>query len=163
MHTLPYKAIAAMSENRVIGRDNDLPWHVPEDLKWLMTRTRQALCVMGRKTFESMPKPMKNRETLILTRQRDYRPRFDTPVIHELDDCLPFANGREIFIFGGEEIYRLALPQTREIYLTTIHRTVDGDAFFPAFEDSFEAAHLLRQTPEFTITHYQRTSPSPSS
>ncbi|MGF1484465.1 MAG: dihydrofolate reductase [Opitutales bacterium] len=156
MERLPYKAIAAMSENRAIGRDNDLPWDLPEDVRWLMLRTRRALCVMGRKTFESMPKPMKNRETVIVTRQRDYTPRFEAKVIHELDDCLPLAQGREIFIFGGEEIYRLAMPKTSEIYLTHVHRTVDGDAFFPPFEASFRADHTLRQTPEFSIVHYTR-------
>jgi dihydrofolate reductase len=152
----PFKAIAALSLNRVIGKDGSLPWHIPEDLTWMRQRTRQALCIMGRKTFESLPPgALPGREKVVLTRQSNYGAKKAT-VVHTLEDAMRLGRGRERFIFGGEEIYRMAMPLTGELYLTWVKREVEGDTFFPPFEDQFQLAVTLRETPEFSIQHYLR-------
>lgn len=129
-------AIAAMSKNRVIGVDNDLPWHLPADMKYFMRTTRNHHVVMGRKTFESMGVPLKGRTNVVITRD----PFFTASgilVTHSLHEALEIADANqevEVFVIGGSEIYRLALPVLDRIYLTEIDLFVDkGDAFFPDF------------------------------
>lgn len=128
-------AIAAMSENRMIGQDNKLPWHVPEDLKHFKDTTRGKPIIMGRKTFESLGcKPLPGRKNIILTRSENYVVHEGVYVFSKLENAIEEAKKDEkdeVFIGGGEEIYRLAMPLTDRIYLTIIHTTVDGDAKFP--------------------------------
>jgi dihydrofolate reductase len=152
----PFKAIAAMSLNRVIGAGNQIPWHLPEDFKWFKQTTTGHVLVMGRKTFESIGKPLPDRETIVLSRSW-----FSAPgvrVIHDLAE-LAGASGRpghrEIFICGGAQLYAQALPLCSELYLTLVKRTVAGDVLFPPFEDQFELAAEIRDTPEFRILRYR--------
>jgi dihydrofolate reductase len=149
-----FKAIAAMSLNRVIGSGNKIPWHLPEDFKWFKQMTTGNVVVMGRKTFESIGKPLPNRETVILSRSGFSYPGVRT--VSNLGALEPLTAGRDTFICGGAEIYAQALPQCSDLYLTLVKKEVVGDAFFPAFEDQFELAEELRDTPEFTILHYKR-------
>jgi dihydrofolate reductase len=147
----PFKAIAAMSENRVIGNGNQIPWHLPEDFKWFKQITTGNVIVMGRKTFESIGRPLPNRTTIILSRSG-----FDFPgvqTIRSLEE-LPEISDRQIFICGGAQIYEQTLPLCSDLYLTLVKRTVEGDAFFPRFEEDFRLSEVLRDTPEFTILHY---------
>ena len=150
-----FKAIAAMSLNRVIGAGNKIPWHLPEDFKFFKQTTMGYVLVMGRKTFESIGRPLPGRETIVLSRSGWSHP--GTRTVASLDEIAPLAAGREIFICGGAEIYRQALPLCAEIYLTLVKREVEGDAFFPPFEDSFEEVSVLRDEPEFKIIHYRRS------
>jgi dihydrofolate reductase len=151
----PFKAIAAMSENRVIGRGNQIPWHLPEDFKWFKQMTTGHVLVMGRKTFESIGRPLPNRTTLVLSRSDFSHPGVQ--VVANLDAVrLPEGDPREVFICGGAEIYAQALPLCSDLYLTRVKRTVEGDVLFPPFEDQFELAGELRDTPEFKILHYRR-------
>jgi len=149
-----FKAIAAMSLNRVIGDGNKIPWHLPEDFKWFKQLTTGNVVVMGRKTFESIGKPLPNRETIILSRSQ-----FSFPGVRTVADLreIDLANEtREVFICGGAQIYAQALPLCSDLYLTLVKREVEGDAFFPAFEDRFELAEELRDTPDFKILHYRQ-------
>jgi dihydrofolate reductase len=152
----PFKAIAAMSLNRVIGNGNKIPWHLPEDFKWFKQMTIGNVIVMGRKTFESIGKPLPNRETIVLSRSAFSVPNVRT--ISKIEDLNGLVDGREIFICGGAQIYEQTLPLCSDLYLTLVQREVSGDAFFPKFEDQFELAEELRDFPEFKILHYRNRS-----
>ncbi|HXT13080.1 MAG TPA: dihydrofolate reductase [Candidatus Angelobacter sp.] len=147
-----FQAIAAMSLNRVIGSKNKIPWHLPDDFKWFKQLTTGNIIVMGRKTFESIGKPLPNRETLVLSRSQFSYPGVRT--ISDLREIDLAAESRNVFICGGAQVYAQALPLCSDLYLTLVKREVDGDAFFPAFEDRFELAEEIRDTPEFKILHY---------
>jgi dihydrofolate reductase len=124
--------IAAVAANGVIGRDNALPWRLPEDLKHFRRLTTGHRIVMGRKTFESIGRPLPERDNVVLTRDT----AFAAPgcrVVSTLDEAVAGASGT-VFCIGGAEIYRLALPQARWLHLTEIDRDFDGDAYFPAFD-----------------------------
>jgi dihydrofolate reductase len=148
-----FKAIAAMSENRVIGNGNKIPWHLPEDFKWFKKMTTGQVVVMGRKTFESIGKPLPNRETIILSRGPFQYPGVRT--ILDLGQIDPGREPREIFICGGAQVYAQALPLCSDLYLSLVKRVVDGDVFFPPFEDKFEKMETILESPEFTILHYR--------
>lgn len=144
--------IAAMSENRVIGRDGDLPWHLPADLKHFKATTRGHPVIMGRKTFESLDRPLPNRTNIVITRN----PNYDVDgviVVRSLDEALRVAEKQhdgaeptrsdddgdrepEIFILGGEEIFRQALCRADRLYLTIVHAELDGDTFFPEIDEA---------------------------
>ncbi len=120
-----------MAENRVIGRDNALPWRLPADMQRFKQLTTGHAVIMGRKTYDSLDKPLPNRRNLVLTRDRTYRPER-VEVVHSLDEALDRVAGEdEVFVAGGAEIYQLALPRADRIYLTVVHAVVDGDTFFP--------------------------------
>jgi dihydrofolate reductase len=147
-----FKAIAAMSENRVIGNGNKIPWHLPEDFKWFKKMTTGNVIVMGRKTFESIGKPLPNRETIVLSRGQFSYPGLRT--ISDLAEIDLARESRETFICGGAQVYEQALPLCSELYITHVKRVVDGDTFFPRFEDRFEKAEEILDGPEFTIVRY---------
>ena len=128
--------IAAMGRDRVIGRDNDMPWRVPADMRRFRQLTLGKPVVMGRRTFESIGRPLPRRRNLVLSR----RPGLDlagVEVIGELDEALARCRGEpEVMIAGGAQIYRLALPLADRMYLTYIDQAFPGDARFPPFVDS---------------------------
>ena len=149
-----FKAIAAMSLNRVIGAGGKIPWHLPEDFKWFKKMTTGNVVVMGRKTFESIGKPLPNRETIVLSRSSFHHPGVRT--ISSLAEIDLHRETREVFICGGAQVYAEALPRCSDVYLTLVDRTVDGDTFFPPFEDQFELVAELMRTADFRILHYRR-------
>ena len=129
--------IVAVAENRVIGKDNDLVWRLPADLRYFKNTTMGHPVVMGRKTYESFNSPLKGRTNIIVTRNPDYR-QAGCIIVHNLQEAYEKArqeNPEEIFILGGEEIYRQALPDVEKIYLTEVHDQFEGDAFFPELDD----------------------------
>ena len=131
--------IAAKTQNNVIGKDNDLPWHLPDDMKFFMQKTTGHHVIMGRKNFESLPpkfSPLPNRTNIIMTRKTDYHPE-GTEVVHSLEDALAAAERggeQEVFIIGGGEIYKLGLDRADILYLTEIKTEMDGDAYFPEID-----------------------------
>jgi dihydrofolate reductase len=158
-----FKAIAAMSLNRVIGAGGQIPWHLPEDFKWFKKTTTGHVIVMGRKTFEAIGKPLPHRTTLVLSRSVQSIPGVRViSDLSQIDPADPALAGREIFICGGARVYEQALPLCSDLYLTLVKRLVEGDTFFPAFEEQFELMGELLNTPEFNILHYQRASPPPA-
>ncbi len=145
-----------MSLNRVIGNGNQIPWYLPEDFKWFKQATMGQVLVMGRKTFESIGKPLPGRETLILSRTGFSAEGTRTVV--SLDEINLTADGRDYFICGGAQIYGQALGQCSDLFLTLVKREVEGDAFFPKFENDFELVEEIRDSPEFKILHYRARS-----
>jgi dihydrofolate reductase len=131
-------AIAALSQNKVIGRNNDLPWKLPDDMRFFMETTKGHHVIMGRKNYDSLRgkfKPLPDRTNIVITRQND----LHAPgciILHDVKEGLLTANKsgeRECFIIGGAEIYKLAMPHTNRLYLTEIQATIEGDTFFPEF------------------------------
>jgi dihydrofolate reductase len=149
-----FKAIAAMSLNRVIGRGNQIPWHLPEDFKWFKRMTTGNVVVMGRKTFESIGRPLPNRETIVVSRSGFAFPGVRT--VGSLEEIDLEKETREVFICGGAQIYAQTLARCSDLYMTVVKREVEGDAFFPRFEDQFERVETVSDTPDFAIIHYRR-------
>ena len=153
---MPFKAIAAMSLNRVIGSGNKIPWHLPEDFKWFKKLTTGNIVIMGRKTFESIGKPLPNRTTIVVSRSPDAIPGAQKITdLAQIDPDAPEFSGRELFICGGAQIYQQALPLCSDLYLTLVNRVVEGDTYFPPFEEQFVLAEELLNTPDFKILHYR--------
>lgn len=129
--------IAAMSRNRVIGKNNDLPWHLPDDFKFFKEKTKGHHVIMGRKNYESLPpkfRPLPERTNIVLTRNSLFKAK-ETIILSTLSDALEVAkknNEKEAFIIGGGEIYLLGLEYAHRIYLTEIAAEISGDTFFPA-------------------------------
>jgi dihydrofolate reductase len=156
----PFKAIAAMSENRVIGHENKIPWRLPEDFKWFKKMTVGQVVVMGRKTFQSIGKPLPDRATIVLSRSGFAHPGVRVfSSLDQLDPDDPLLAGRQIFICGGAQLYARALPFCSDLYLTLVKRAVEGDAFFPSFEQSFELFEEILDRPDFKILRYRNVNP----
>jgi len=131
--------LAAVSENRVIGRAGELPWRLPDELAYVKRTTLGHTLVMGRKTYESIGRPLPGRTSIVITRNSDYAPHPDVVVVSDLDAALAAARERgesEVFVFGGEAVYALALPRADRLYLTRVQAEVEGDAFFPELDES---------------------------
>ena len=135
--------IAAAGQNNELGKDNDLIWHLPDDFKRFKALTTGHFIIMGRKTFESFPKPLPNRTHIIITRDTTYCPKV-TPdqqqniiVVHSLDQALlKAAEQQTVFIIGGGEIYNLSMEVADRIELTRVHGTFKADTFFPEIDTS---------------------------
>jgi dihydrofolate reductase len=152
-----FKAIAAMSENRVIGYQNRIPWHLPEDFRWFKKMTTGNIVVMGRKTFESIGRPLPDRTTWVLSRSGFAYPGVRT--LQSLDEIDLTGEFREVFICGGAQLYLEALPRCTDLYLTQVKRVVEGDTYFPPFENQFELKTEVLDRAEFKILHYSRLRP----
>ena len=125
--------LVALAANRVIGKDNALPWHLPADLKRFKALTMGHPVVMGRKTHESIGRALPGRRNLVITRNRDYRAP-GCELVHSLDEAIAACAGaQEIFIIGGAELYRESLPRAHCLEFTEIHAEFEGDATFPEF------------------------------
>lgn len=137
MTTPRLSAIVAMSDNRVIGDKNQLPWHLPADLKYFKNLTSGHPILMGRKTYESIGRPLPNRTNIILTRNAEFTAPgcLVVTTIEEAMECAREAQSDEIFIIGGAEVYKQLLPHIERIYLTIVHDQFDGDAFFPELDE----------------------------
>lgn len=154
-HTPILIAIAAMSENRVIGRGNRIPWHLPEDLKWFRRLTTGHTIVMGRKTFESIGRALPGRKTVVLSRSGYRHPDVETVADFRLIPPSPAPDGR-VFICGGAEIYRETLPSCAGLFLTHVKRPAEGDTFFPPFEHLFTPAQVISENADFKVVEYRR-------
>ena len=123
--------IAAVAENNALGKNNELLWHLPNDFKRFKFLTTGHHIIMGRKTFESFPKPLPNRTHIVITRQKDYKPK-DCIVVDSIEKALAICPENETsFIIGGGEIYNIALPFTDKLEITRVHHSFEADAFFP--------------------------------
>jgi dihydrofolate reductase len=152
--------IAAIGKgNRALGKDNQLIWHIPEDLKRFKALTLGHPVIMGRKTWESLPekfRPLPGRQNIVITRQNDYHAE-GAIVSNSLEDAIISAQKTEgvdeLFIIGGGELYKEALPFANKLYLTLIDEEKEGDVFFPAFEDRF-TKETFREEHENDGLHY---------
>lgn len=161
--------VAAVALNGVIGKDNDLPWRLPDDMKFFMETTKGHYVILGRKNYESLPpkyKPLPNRTNIVVTRQKE----FNAPgciVVNNMDDAFNIArdNGEhEVMVIGGSEIYKFALPDADKLYITEVQAEVDGDVKFPVFKTSEwkEVSRIHHEKDErhaysFDFVLYERT------
>ena len=132
--------IVAASINNAIGKENQLLWHLPNDLKFFKNTTWGGVVIMGRKTFESVNKPLPGRTNIVITKQPDWNAE-NVEVANSLDDALEKAtalNFKEIFIIGGGEIYKQSIEIANRIYLTKVHTEIDGDTFFPDLNNDWK-------------------------
>ncbi len=155
--------IAAVAENGVIGRDGRVPWHLPDDLKHFKRLTTGRLVIMGRKTWDELGKPLAKRRNVVITRDPSFRAE-GAETLHDLDAALALAGpDEEVFVIGGAEIYRMALPGADRLYFTVVHTNVEGDTFFPSFDPSDwvlvdEVVHTAddRHAHPYTFRRYER-------
>ncbi len=157
--------IAAAAENNALGIDNDLLWHLPDDFKRFKSLTSGHKIIMGRKTFETFPKPLPNRTHIIITRDVNYVPRFpNCLVVHSMEEAIKKTVSDDLsFIIGGGEIYKLGMPYANKIELTRIHSNFEADTFFPEIDKSqwklvAEVYHPKdeRHQYDFTYLTYER-------
>ncbi len=132
--------IVAMSQNRVIGRQNQMPWHLPDELKYFKRVTMGKPVLMGRNTFESIGKPLPGRPNIVITRNPDYE-ADGISVVTSVEDALDLAESltehdanMEAMVIGGAQIFAATLPLADRLYLTEVHAVIDGDVFFPEFQ-----------------------------
>jgi dihydrofolate reductase len=145
-------AIAAMAENRVIGSGNELPWHVPEDFRWFKSKTIGKTLLMGRKTFQSLGKPLPKRRTIVLSRSGFSADGIT--VVASLDELVAQLNEPELWICGGAEIYRMTMDRWDELFLSVIDGEYEGDAFFPEFEDKMIGGESVHLGKGFRVRHF---------
>lgn len=156
-------AIVAAAENNAIGKDNQLLWHLPNDLRFFKRTTTGHPIIMGRKTYESVGKPLPNRRNIIVTRQAAYAAE-GAEVVHSLAAAIESCAGEpEVFVVGGAEIYKQAIPVVDRIYLTRVHTALPGDSFFPELDEQAwrlvsEDSHPAdeRHTYGYTFRVYER-------
>jgi dihydrofolate reductase len=129
--------IVAMAENRTIGANGKIPWRIPGELAYFKRVTMGHPIVMGRKTYESIGKPLPGRPNYIVTRNPHYVAE-GCHVVHEILPILELAKSQDVFVIGGAEVYKLFLPHADKVYQTVIHRHYDGDAHFPELEGRWE-------------------------
>lgn len=132
--------LLAADENNVIGKDNQLPWHLPGDLRYFKNQTWAMPILMGRKTYESIGKPLQGRKSIVITRSRDWQ-RKGIDVVHSVDEAIEKAKdygAKEIFVIGGAEIFRTSLDSADRIYLTRIHHRFEGDTWFPELSSAWQ-------------------------
>jgi len=155
--------IAALADNNVIGKDNDLLWHLPADFKHFKAATMGKPMVMGRKTFESLPGLLPGREHIVVSRSGfeavNVYNASNPQIAIDLAKTLAEEDGQdEIFIIGGAQIYEQTLPHADRLLLTHVHESYDGDAFFPAFDESAWDVIDIQEHGGFTIKDYRRKS-----
>jgi len=152
--------IVAMAANRVIGRDNGIPWHIPGEQRRFKELTMGHVLVMGRLTYESIGRPLPGRKTVVISRRSDYRPSGCLVARSVQEALVACAGAEKVFIAGGGEIFRQTMQLADAIYLTTLHREVAGEVRFPAFsEDEFvkEFEELVDNEEEpYTFAVYRR-------
>ncbi|MBP6015415.1 MAG: dihydrofolate reductase [Candidatus Promineofilum sp.] len=136
-HTSRIAYVVAMDDNRLIGRNNALPWRLPDDMAWFRQQTLGKPCIMGRKTYDSLPvrfRPLPGRLNIVITRNMDY----EAPgaiVVHSMEDALRAAGEvEEIVIVGGADLFRRLMPVVDRLYLTQVHGAAEGDVFFPEYD-----------------------------
>jgi dihydrofolate reductase len=159
--------IVAVAANGVIGRDGDLPWHLPSDLRHFKRTTMGHFLIVGRKTWEEVGKPLPGRTMVVVTRDRGLR-IDDVIVVHSLEEALEAARGDdEVFVAGGGEIYRQALPLADRVYMTRIHADFEGDTIFPELDgDQFRLVERSDHEPDdrdpfpYSFLVYERVLPA---
>lgn len=133
--TCQISLIAAMAHNRVIGRDNTVPWRLPAEMKWFKSTTMGKPILMGRKTYESIGRPLPGRHNIVLTRNRAFTAEGCT-VVHSIEEAMTLAGDQELVVIGGAYLYAEMLPHADCLYLTYISADIDGDTYFPEFSQA---------------------------
>lgn len=147
-----------MASNRVIGKDGDLPWRLPEDLKWFKKLTLGHPIVMGRKTMQSLGRPLPKRRNIVISRSLEEAP--DGFELIDSCEAVPgcLSDQESIFVIGGAEIYKAMFPLCHEIYLSYVFHPYDGDTRLVEFEEDFALAEILYEDENFELRHYEKLS-----
>lgn len=150
-----WKAIAAMSENRVIGINNSIPWNIPSDIQWFRQKTGKQLLVMGKKTYESIKRKDSESIYAVLTTQKDNMQHEQNVIyINGIDSIKELKTDRQIWICGGAQVYEQTIAYCSELYLTVVKGHFEGDCYFPHFEELFTLNEVLEENEAFAIKHY---------
>ncbi|MBP82895.1 MAG: dihydrofolate reductase [Verrucomicrobiales bacterium] len=153
------KAIVGMASNRVIGKDGDLAWRLPEDLKWFKKLTIGHPIVMGRKTMDSLPNgPLPKRRNVVISRSVSQGPEgFE--MVGSCEEAIELLKDEEaIFVIGGAQIYSEMIPQCEEVLLSYVFHPYEGDTFLPQFEEGFELAEVLHRDEDFELRRYRASA-----
>ena len=141
-------AIVAMSENRVIGKDNKLPWHLPADLQHFKNITMGKSILLGRKTYESIGRSLPGRRNIIITHDQRFQ-ATDCIIVHSIEAALAAASSDEVFVIGGALLFQQMLPYVKRLYITLIHHTFAGDTFFPEWNpDEWQEVERIDHQPD---------------
>jgi len=151
--------IAAIARNNAIGKNNQLLWHLPDDFKYFKTQTTGHYIIMGRKTFESFPKPLPNRMHVIITRQKEYHVPENCLVVHTVDEAFQLCKEqaqRKVYVIGGAQIYEQTMKMATALEITHVDTELEGDAFFPTIDSSqwqkqMVAAHPIDEKHAFAF------------
>lgn len=141
-------SIVAIGKNHVIGKNNQMLWHLPNDFKFFKTETTGHFIIMGRKTFESFPKPLPNRKHIVITQQKNYKAPEGVVVVDSLEKAIDFAKQHKqerVFIIGGGQIYALAQDIVTHLYITYVDFEMEGDAYFPIFDKKAFTSELIQK------------------
>ena len=150
--------IAAMAKNSIIGKDNALPWHIPEDFKYFKKQTLKKPVIMGRKTYESIGRLLPKRKNIIVTRKLDYKVE-GAIIVNGIEEAILSCDPeQEVMIIGGAEIYKAAMPYANKIYLTIIEAEPDGDTYFPLMKGEWVKTEEDRRdgNPSFSFNIFKR-------
>lgn len=141
--------MVAHDPNRVMGINNDLPWHIPEDLQYFKAKTMGKAMVMGRKTYESIGRPLPGRLSIVITRDPSYTAVEGVVIVHDLNEAIQKAQdyAEEVMVIGGAEIFKLSMDIADRLYITEIHESFDGDTFFPPYNEGWQ---LKEETEKMT-------------
>ncbi len=151
--SLEIHAVVAMTPSRIIGKGNDLPWHLPEDLKQFKRLTTGNAILMGRKTWDSIGRPLPNRRSIVISRQPLEIEGAD--VIHQPADLQDLQIDTKVYLIGGAQIYELMLPYCQGIYLTQLKKEYEGDVRFPEFADRFSPGDIEFENEDFEVRYWQ--------
>ncbi|MFA6427129.1 MAG: dihydrofolate reductase [Candidatus Magasanikbacteria bacterium] len=155
-----FSLIAAISQNNCIGKDNKIPWNIPEDFQYFKKMTLGKTCLMGQKTFESileyLKKPLPERKNVVITKNTEYKAPEGVEVLHSIDDAFATLKDEDVFVCGGASIYAQTIDRVDTLYITHVHQVVDGDTFFPEIKkDTWE--ETWREDHEgFSFVKYKR-------
>lgn len=156
--------IAAVDENRVIGRGNDLIWRLPADLKFFRAKTMGHTVIMGRRTFDSMGKPLKGRRNIVLTTSQEFKAE-GCEIAHSLEEAFDLAGSKPFFVIGGAKVYEECLPFAGKMILTHLQHTFEGDAYFPQWnptewivESDIPGETDLKNPYSYTFREYRRAA-----
>lgn len=156
---MSFSLIAAIAENNCIGKQNALPWYLPEDLKHFKTITGGKIVLMGRKTWESLPpkfRPLPNRTNIIITRQTNFPVPNSVHIFSSIDEAVKAFPNIEIMVIGGAEIFRQTIDQADTLYITEVKQTVGGDVFFPNIDLTIWKEISREDHPNFSFVKYSK-------
>lgn len=150
------KAIAAMSLNKVIGRNGIIPWYLPEDFKWFKKMTVGGTVIMGRATFQSLKSPLKDRINIVVSSTTEFSNVTTVKSLSDISESLLAED--TTWIIGGAKIYSQMLPKCTDLYLSIVKDHISGDTHFPLFEHLFDRGVVIEDYPDFKIVHYKNKS-----
>ena len=157
---MSFSLIAAVAENNCIGKNNKIPWNVPEDFQYFKKTTLGKTCVMGQATFESilgyLGKPLPGRKTVVVTLDKNYQAPAGVVILFSLDDVFSQLQNEDVFICGGASIYRQTIDRVDTLYITQIDKIVDGDVFFPEINKSIWKETARDDYEGFSFVTYQK-------